>query len=88
MRRNTSAHKPNVDSSRRVVFNQAMSKYHPDSKLIELLGGPTAVAAMLGYDKPGSVQRVQNWKYRGIPEVIRLRRQDIFGPAEGIRHAR
>ena len=64
-----------------------MNKYHPDSKLIELLGGPTAVAAMLGYDKPGSVQRVQNWKCRGIPEVVRLRRQDIFGPAEGIRHA-
>lgn len=58
---------------------------HPDADLIDTLGGPAAVARLLGFDKPGSVQRIQNWKYRGIPEVIRLRRQDVLGeppPAE------
>lgn len=57
------------------------TKFHPDSKLIDRLGGPAAVAAKLGFDERGAVQRVQNWKYRGIPEVIRLRRTDVFGPA-------
>lgn len=54
---------------------------HPDATAIDQLGGPAEVARLLGFDKPGSIQRVQNWKYRGIPEVIRLRRQDVFGPA-------
>lgn len=67
-----------------------MDKYHPDAKLIDALGGPSAVATRLGFDEKGAVQRVQNWKYRGIPEVIRLRRQDVFGPApdsEGVNRA-
>lgn len=65
-----------------------MDKYHDDAKIIDALGGPTAVANRLGFSSTGSVQRVQNWKYRGIPEVIRLRRQDVFGPEpEESRHA-
>jgi len=59
-----------------------MDKNHPDAELIERLGGPAAVAKRLGYDpKKGGSQRVNNWRARGIPEVIRLRRTDIFGPA-------
>ena len=54
---------------------------HEDAKLIDSLGGPAELARTLGYRMPGSVQRVQNWKYRGIPEVIRLRRTDVLGPA-------
>lgn len=57
------------------------TKLHPDAAIIERLGGPSSVAKLLSFDKPGSVQRVQNWKYRGIPEVVRLRRPSIFGPA-------
>lgn len=68
-----------------MACNFAMDKntteLHPDATLIDALGGPSAVARLLDFDKPGSVQRIQNWKYRGIPEVIRLRRQDVFGPA-------
>lgn len=55
-----------------------MDKYHADAGVIDALGGPAELARKLGFE---SVQRVQNWKYRGIPEVIRLRRPDIFGPA-------
>lgn len=57
-----------------------MDRKHPDAELIRRLGGPTAVAERLGYDpKAGGWQRVNNWRARGIPEVIRLRRPDVFG---------
>ena len=41
--------------------------------LIELAGGHTAFARLLGLDKqPGYLQRVNNWKRRGIPARIAL----------------
>lgn len=56
-----------------------MDTPHPDAALIDRLGGPATVARLLGFDpKAGGVQRVQNWKTRGIPEVIRLRRPEVF----------
>lgn len=45
-----------------------------DKDLIEELGGATKVAARLGC----SVQRVQNWKGRGIPPQVRLDHPDVF----------
>lgn len=67
-----------------MACNPAMDKnapkLHPDAALIDSLGGPAALARLLAFDKPGSVQRIQNWKYRGIPELERLRRPDVFGP--------
>lgn len=58
------------------------TQFHADSELIDRLGGPAEISRMLGIDPSrGGVQRVQNWKYRGIPEIWRLRRPDIFGPA-------
>lgn len=52
---------------------------HPDSELITRLGGPAQLARKLGIDpRSGGTQRVQNWKYRGIPEIWRLRRPDVF----------
>ena len=56
-----------------------MDTRHPDAELIDQLGGPAEVARALGFDpKAGGVQRVQNWKARGIPEVIRLRHPEVF----------
>lgn len=49
-----------------------------DKKLIEDLGGPAKVAELLGYDKHGGVQRVQNWITRGIPPKVKLERPDLF----------
>lgn len=49
-----------------------------DSELIDQLGGPTRVAQLLAYTKPGGVQRVQNWKARGIPARVKLSRPDLF----------
>lgn len=64
-----------------------MDHKHPDAAVIERLGGPTEVARALGFDpRAGGAQRVQNWKQRGIPEVIRLRRPDLFGSDEAPRH--
>lgn len=45
-----------------------------DKDLIENLGGPAKLAARLGY----SVQRVQNWKGRGIPAQVRLDHPEVF----------
>lgn len=50
------------------VFNLCM---HLDAGLISHMGGSTKVAARLGYDlKKGGIQRVQNWKTRGIPPGV------------------
>jgi len=57
-----------------------MNELHADADLIEQLGGPAALARALGYEGKGAVQRVQNWKYRGIPELVWRRREDLFGP--------
>jgi len=53
---------------------------HPDAQLIEQLGGPAVVARALGFEMPGGVQRVHNWKSRGIPPLTRITRTDVFGP--------
>lgn len=52
---------------------------HQHAELIDRLGGPSKLAKTLGFNGVGAVQRVQNWKYRGIPEVIFLRNPKIFG---------
>ena len=49
-----------------------------DSELIDSLGGPARLAVELGYEKAGGVQRVQNWKVRGIPARVKLQRPDLF----------
>jgi hypothetical protein len=59
-----------------------MEKNHPDAALIADLGGPAAVAKKLGWDKPGSVQRIQNWTVRGIPARVQLDHPDVFGKQE------
>lgn len=48
-----------------------------DRAVIDDLGGPTAVARRLGW-YPGGVQRVSNWRNRGIPALVRLQRPDLF----------
>jgi len=51
------------------MFNFGM---HQDAELISHMGGATKLAARLGYDlKKGGVQRVQNWKERGIPAEVK-----------------
>jgi hypothetical protein len=65
-----------------MVFNLVMmikhTDLHPDSKIIDDLGGPAKLAEMLGYDKSGGVQRIQNWKTRGIPSSVKVARPDLF----------
>lgn len=63
-----------------MVCNKPMKNRHAHSLLIDRLGGPAKVARLLGFDsKAGGIQRVQNWKSRGIPALIRLKRRDVFG---------
>ena len=51
-----------------------------DEELIDHLGGPAEVADLLGFDKKGGVQRVHNWKARGIPSAVKVARPDLFMP--------
>lgn len=63
-----------------VMNAKSLIEVHPDAQLIEQLGGPAVVARALGFEMPGGVQRVHNWKSRGIPPLIRLTRKDVFEP--------
>lgn len=56
-------------------------KPHPDWALIEALGGPPKVMELLKWTKPGSLQRIHNWKDRGIPSKVKLEYQGIFKKA-------
>lgn len=51
---------------------------HPDWALILALGGPAKVAEILGLPKNGGVQRVQNWKHRGIPPAVKVQYPALF----------
>lgn len=56
-----------------------MKQLHADHTLIDAMGGATKVAVLLGLDKAsGGVQRVHNWRSRGIPPAVRLQRPDLF----------
>lgn len=64
-----------------MVFNSGMDTTktdHPDWALIIDLGGPAKVARLLGYESRGGIQRVQNWRYRGIPADVKLAFPEIF----------
>lgn len=52
---------------------------HEHAHVIDGLGGPTKVAELLGLiDTPGAVQRVSNWKRRGIPPAVILEHGDVL----------
>lgn len=64
-----------------MVFNVVMDTNkvdHSDWRLIASLGGPAKVARLLGYDAHGGTQRVQNWRYRGIPAEVKLEFPHLF----------
>lgn len=50
-----------------------------DAQIIDELGGPAKVAELLHLEEGGAVQRVYNWKKRGIPASVRLAHLDLFG---------
>lgn len=54
-----------------------------DQHLIDKLGGPTRVAELLDMaGEPGVVQRISNWKRRGIPAKVLLEHGDVLRQAE------
>lgn len=50
------------------------------SQRIDELGGPSKVAELLKLKSEKAVQRVSNWKRRGIPVAVLVKHQDVFGP--------
>jgi hypothetical protein len=63
-----------------------METIERDRDLIEKLGGATKVAELLNLEKLGGVQRVHNWKSRGIPAAVKVARPDLF--MSGVDYAR
>ena len=63
------------DISLNMMFNSSTME---DKTRIKELGGPAKVAELLGYDKAGGVQRVQNWVARGIPAKVKVEHPDLF----------
>ena len=49
-----------------------------DEELIDHHGGPAKLARLLGFQEIGGVQRVQNWRKRGIPPAVKIRFPDLF----------
>lgn len=54
---------------------------HEDWQLVLALGGPEKLAATLGFTESSAVQRVRNWKVRGIPFRVRVENKALFGRA-------
>ena len=54
------------------------SEISTDAKLIDVLGGPAKVAELLSFPAEGGVQRVHNWKTRGIPARIKIKFPHLF----------
>ena len=63
-----------------MVFNRCMSNKQHDADLIRKLGGPSKVAELIGIEKHGGAQRVQNWLVRGIPYKVKVDFPAIFRP--------
>ena len=63
-----------------MVFNRRMKINPHDVELIQQLGGPSKVAELVGLDKQGGTQRVQNWLVRGIPSKMKVDFPHLFMP--------
>lgn len=57
-----------------------------DAETIKSLGGPTAVARLLGLETPDGSRRVHNWIKRGIPAAIKVKHPEIFLVAPARQH--
>jgi hypothetical protein len=57
-----------------MVCNPGMT----DAELIDALGGPARVCELLNIPKHRGVQRVHNWKARGIPARVKLQWPGVF----------
>ena len=68
-----------------MVFNISMKHiaHHPDADLIDRNGGVAAVAKETGY----SLQRVSNWRARGIPAEAKIAFPALFLPDLVAAHA-
>lgn len=49
-----------------------------DAELIKLHGGPKRLAQKMNLSGRYAVQRIQNWKTRGIPAKVKLQHPSLF----------
>lgn len=55
-----------------------------DVELIDHYGGPARLAEKLGWHERRAVQRIHNWRSRGIPAAVKLKFPNIFLFGTGI----
>ena len=55
-----------------------MTQIESDNRLIAALGGPAAVARLLGLQGRHAVQRVSNWRIRGVPSDVKIQHPEVF----------
>ncbi|MFA9284050.1 MULTISPECIES: hypothetical protein [unclassified Comamonas] len=49
-----------------------------DAELITFHGGPAKLALKLGWSEGRAVQRIHNWRTRGIPAAVKLQYPKLF----------
>lgn len=49
-----------------------------DAQLIDHYGGPARLAKVLGWHESRAIQRIHNWRARGIPAAVKLRYPEVF----------
>ncbi|MHC3433160.1 hypothetical protein [Delftia lacustris] len=49
-----------------------------DAQLIAAHGGPAKLARKLGWTEARAVQRINNWRVRGIPAAVKLAHPQFF----------
>ncbi len=59
-----------------------MNKPLKHSEIIDALGGPAQISRDLGFNPDSGVQRVHNWRIRGIPPKVLLDHKEYFDRAK------
>lgn len=49
-----------------------------DAEIIDHYGGPARLAEKLGWAESRAIQRIHNWRSRGIPAAVKIKHADLF----------
>ncbi|SEO78680.1 hypothetical protein SAMN05216316_1098 [Nitrosovibrio sp. Nv6] len=60
------------------IIIHTMKKFNKYAQIINSLGGSAQVARDLNFSPENGVQRVNNWKSRGIPSRVLLNHKEYF----------
>jgi hypothetical protein len=64
------------------IISLTMNKTLKHSEIIDALGGPAQISRDLGFNPESGIQRVHNWRIRGIPPKVLLDHKEYFDRAK------